>query len=424
VSRLHSPCPPPSLVPWLMLLALLPGCLGGQTGTEEWAEGGKGNAAGDSPCEDKAEPASPEDDALGFSMNEAFEFVLGTRSTQLAWASPTADASFGPESGVSALEIEVSFSGAVRRVHSVPRERTGGEAPAIAVGCPGPRLEADVNLRLVSASGALDEQLPAVLEVGDPGFATLTASAKLESLAGSFVVTPASGAQVGAFSVRAQFSKDGHAGVLRSDVTVSSGNGSARGGALEFARWPADNGCSSHGDPVIAVPISASSSPFQRALGQLSSTEAKTFTWNSGETTAIAFDVTAGSSACVVPPSQGARSSLKLPVALQVQTADGRVDTILSGELTAHGSGQEVELFAGRSCEGESPAAQASACGLTGLELGEHGFLSLSLSASINEASGASGELRVLGVPPTPCEPTPNSACGSPGSRPIEGGRF
>jgi hypothetical protein len=405
-----------------MLLALVPGCLGGQTGTEEWDGQGE-SAAGDSPCEDKAEPVSPDDDALGFSANEVFEFVLGAHPTQLAWASPTANASFGPESGVSALELDVSFSGAVRRVHSVPRERPAGEGPAIAVGCPGPRLEADVSLRLVSASGALDEQLPAVLEMGAPGFATLTTSAKLESLNGSFAVTPASGVQLGAFSVHAQFSKEGHAGVLRGEVNRTSGDAASHG-LLEFGRWPADNACSSQGDPVIAVPVSSLSASFQRALGQLSASGAETFTWNSGETTTIAFGVTAASSACVVPPSQVALASLKLPVALQVQTADGRVDTTLLGELTAPGGGQEVELRAGRSCEGASPADQASACGLTDLDLREHGFLSLSLSASISEASGANGELTVFGVPPTSCEPTPNSACGSPGSRPIEGGRF
>jgi hypothetical protein len=412
-----------------MLLALLPGCLGGQTGTEEWEPRGEGagnpNPVDHASCEDKAEPVSPDDDALGFSANDSLEFVIGSHPTRLAWASATADASFGPESGVSELELEVSFSGTVRRVHSVPRESAvDGPTPAIGTSCPGPRLQADVSLRLVSASGALDEQLPAVLEMGEPGFATLSASAKLETLGGSFAVTPANGAKVGALSVRALFSKDGHAGVLRSEVTVTSGDGSARGGALEFARWPADNDCSLQGDPVIAVPISGASSPFQQALGQLSSSAAKTFTWNSGETTTIAFGVTAGSSACVVPPSHGAPSSLNLPVALQVQTADGRVDTTLLGELTAAGGGRQSELRAGRSCEGASTAAQASACGLSGLELGEHGFLSLSLSASISQASGASGELRVLGVPPTSCEPTPNSACGSPGSKPIEGGRF
>jgi hypothetical protein len=418
-----SPCPSPCPLSWLMLLALVPGCLGGQTGTEEWDGGGE-VAAGDSPCEDKAEPVSPDDDALGFSANEAFEFVLGAHPTRLAWALPTANASFGPESGVSALEIDVSFSGAVRRVHSVPRERPAGEGPAIAVGCPGPRLEADVSLRLVSASGALDEQLPALLEISGPGFATLSTSTKLESLAGSFTVTPASGVQIGALSVRARFSKDGHAGVLRGEMSATGRDGSASGGLLEFGRWPADNACSSQGEPVIAVPVSLLSPPFQHALGQLSASEAEPFTWNSGESTTIAFGVTAGSSACVVPPSPGALASLKLPIALQVQTADGHVDTMLLGELTAPGGGQEVELRAGRSCEGASPAAQASACGLTDLDLGEHEFLSLSLSASISEARGAEGELTVLGVPPTSCEPTPNSACGSPGSRPIEGGRF
>ena len=409
---------------WLVL-ALLPGCLGGQTGTEEWVDPGEANGAGDSPCEDKKEPVSPDDDALGFSANDAFEFVLGAHPTRLAWASPAANVSFGPESGVSALEIEVAFSGEVRRVLSVPRERSGGgEGPAIAVGCPGPRLEADVTVRLVSASGALDEQLPAVLEVGEPGFATLTTSAKLESLGGSFVVTAASGVELGALSVLAKFSKDGHAGVLRGETSTAGRDGSASHGMLEFGRWPAENACSSQGDPVIPVPVSLLAPPFQEALAQLSSAVAETFTWNSRETTTIAFEVTAGSSACVVPPNYGALTSLKLPVALQVHTADGRVDTTLLGELTAPGAGEQVELRAGRSCDGESPAAQASACGLSGLDLREHGSLSLSLSASISEASGANGELTVFGVPPTSCEPTPNSACGSPGSSAIEGGRF
>jgi hypothetical protein len=404
---------------WLLVLALASGCLGGQTGTEQInAEGTGGNA--DSPCVDHEEPVSPDDTSLGFSANDAFDFVVGSHQTELAWGSALPSVSFGPESGVVGLELEVTASGDVRRVTSVPRASSGEEGPTIGIVCSGRRLEADVTLRLVTASGALDETVPALLTIADGEFASLTANIELDAIKGSFMVTSAPGVQTDSLSVRALFSKDGHAGVLTGSFQTSSG-GAASQSSIGYGRWPASSPCSAGYEPVIAAPLPSS---LLQALELLTATVPEPLRWSSGTNTTVSFAATAqSSSACVTPPSLGGASTTTVPLDVAIRTADGRLDTTLPGELTAAGD-TTAELRAWLACSGETPEAQASSCGLSGVDVGAHTFVSLSLSASITQANGIDGELTVMGVPPTTCEPTPNSACGSPGASPIESGRF
>ena len=412
----------PSPARWSVALLLLSSCLGGQTGTEQnngddVLTPGEGGA----PCDDVKERVELDDAELGFSANEVLAFVVGEHTTELAWRPATADASFGPESGTGGLTLEISASGAVYRVHSVPRSSGTSGGSVSTIGCPGPRLEVDVTLRLMSAGGALDEHLPAVLSATEAHFARLRASVALEDLGGSFAVSAAPGVTTKALEVQAIFSAEGHAGALTGSVEASMG-ASSRQGTIEYARWPADNPCQNPGyGPVIAQEPSPA---LARALQQLEAFSSAPFTWKSGSATSVELQVAASELACALPPSGGLPASLELPVTVQVRTGDGLIATSLSGALAMSGNTQRAELRAARSCEGATSADQAAACGLGDLDLGGRTHVSVSLQASISDPGGVSGSLDLLGVPPTSCKDTPSSACGSPPAGSFLGGRF
>jgi hypothetical protein len=132
---------------WLAPL-LLAGCLGGQTGTEEWVDrGGEGpgsptNGEG-SGCEDEEQDVASDDASLGFAFDDVAAFVIGEHSTDLAWGNATSSVSFGPESGIGSLALGIDWTGGVKRIHSVPRyDDSGAEGPAIGILCPPDRLAA------------------------------------------------------------------------------------------------------------------------------------------------------------------------------------------------------------------------------------------------------------------------------------------
>ncbi len=182
---------------WLAPL-LLAGCLGGQTGTEEWADDGTGGGSSTngegSGCEDQEQDVASDDASLGFAFDDVAPFVIGEHSTDLAWGNANPSVSFGPESGTGSLVLEIDWAGGVKRIHSVPREDSGGAGPAIELLCPPDRLAADVTLRLTSGGGRLRRKRPGARRRRSPGRAELEATIPIDQLKGSFQVTLGPGA--------------------------------------------------------------------------------------------------------------------------------------------------------------------------------------------------------------------------------------
>jgi hypothetical protein len=420
-----------SVVPMLRVLAtscwlaplLLAGCLGGQTGTEEWTdnEGGGAPTNGEgSGCEDQEQDVASDDASLGFAFDDVAAFVIGEHSTDLAWSNATSSVSFGPESGIGSLAIGIDLAGGVKRIHSVPRE-DGGEGPAIGVLCPPDRLAADVTLRLASGGGAFAESVPARVVVESAGRAELDAAIPIDQVQGSFRVTLAPGSLTRAVAIRAAFTEAGLAGDLSGGIETEHGGAASHGGVI-YARFPAQNPCNTS---TLEVPVPLSAPGASELAGSLSALRdgEHPLTWKTGATTAIDFEVTPAEVACQAGDDfTGSGAGLSLPLALAVRTSDGRVDTMLAGNVST--SDGATSLRAGRTCDGPDVAAQAELCGVRDLDTSGYTNLSLSLSATFAAGGVFRGNLDVLGIPVTNCQPTPQSSCGSPGPASIETGSF
>jgi hypothetical protein len=422
-----------SVVPMFRILAtsrwlaplLLAGCLGGQTGTEEWADDGKGpgspTTGEGSGCEDEEQDVTSDDASLGFAFDEVAAFVIGEHSTALAWGSANPSASFGPESGLGTIALGIDWAGGVKRIHSVPRYPDGGAGPAIGIVCPPDRLAADVTLRLTSGGGAFAESIPARVVVESAGRAELEAAIQLDQLQGSFQVTLGADSITRSVAIRAAFTESGFAGDLSGSIETNHGGAASQGGVI-YARFPAQNPCNTT-SLEVPVPLTApGASELAGLLAALGDGE-HPLAWKTGGTTAIDFEVTPAGVACQAGDDfTGSGAGLSLPLAVALQTSDGRVDTMLAGSVsTADGA---TWLRAGRSCDGADVAAQAELCGLRDVNTSGYTNLSLSLSTTFAADGVFRGTLDVLGIPVTNCQPTPQSSCGSPGAMSIETGTF
>jgi hypothetical protein len=316
----------------------------------------------------------------------------------------------------------------------VPKPANGnGAGPAIAVACPPDRLEADVELRLATAGGALDERIAAELSASDSQSAWLSASIPLAQVSGSFRVVPAANVKTESLEISAIFSPFGNAGVLSGRVEAQESAGAAREGGIEYGRWPADENCAENLTPVVSVALSdPAAGALRSAVERLRGVEAAPLEWSSLGSTSLTFAIETAEQACFRPGNSPSNVhaglpappfGLELPVAVQVETGDGRVNTTLEGLLGTRDGVESATLGAGHSCSGATVELQAEACGLSDVDFSGLGDLSIWLNADV--APGAvSGDLRILGVRPTTCEPTPNSSCGSSGPEPIETGEF
>ncbi len=412
---------------WLGAL-LLAGCLGGQTGTEGIVDnpregGGVGSPTNgeDAACEETEQDVAADDASLGFAFEDVAAFVIGEHDTDLAWADATQSVSFGPETGTSSLTLGIDWSGKVKRIHSVPRQDSGGAGPEIAIGCPPDRLAADVTLRLNSGGGALAESVPARVFVASAERAVLSASIPIEQVGGTFRVTLTPGSLTRALVIRAAFTELGLAGELSGSIE-SQGDGSASQRGVTYARFPAENPCE-RGTLQVPVPLTApGASELTGFLAELRDEE-RSLTWRSGPTTTIDFEVAPVEVACQAgDDGTGMGSALSLPLALALRTGDGRIDTMLAGSVTSNASG--ISLRAGRSCDGATVSEQLESCGLGDFDTSAHEDLSLALTATPAMGGGLRGSLDVLGIPVTNCQPTSMSACGRPGPVSIDAGLF
>jgi hypothetical protein len=411
---------------WLAPL-LLAGCLGGQTGTEEWVDrGGEGpgsptNGEG-SGCEDEEQDVASDDASLGFAFDDVAAFVIGEHSTDLAWGNATSSVSFGPESGIGSLALGIDWTGGVKRIHSVPRyDDSGAEGPAIGILCPPDRLAADVTLRLTSGGGAFAESVPARIVVESAGRAELEAAIPIDQVQGAFRVTLGPDSITRAVGIRAAFTEAGFAGDFNGSIETNHGDAASQGGVI-YARFPAQNPCNTN-TLEVPVPLTApGASELAGLLTELRNGE-RPLAWKTGATTAIDFEVTPAEVACQAGDDfTGSGAGLSLPLALALRTRDGRVDTMLAGSVST--SDGATSLRAGRTCEGPDVAEQAELCGVRDVNTSGYTNLSLSLSATFAAGGVFRGNLDVLGIPVTNCQPTPQSSCGSPGAMSIETGSF
>src|SRR5450432_1170878 len=115
-----------TLAPTLVLLALLPGCSGGQTGDLSGKNGNNGSATnGGGGCVDQANGVSLNDaSGLGFSAASVLAFAAKRFDAPFNWQS-TAGVSYSPGAGQSALTLTLTSLGTAELVHSTPAPVSG-----------------------------------------------------------------------------------------------------------------------------------------------------------------------------------------------------------------------------------------------------------------------------------------------------------
>jgi hypothetical protein len=230
-----------ALVTGLTVCCIGTGCgSGGQTGGELPATEG---------CEASYEAlALDAPTPLGATPASLLEPVLGTHSSPLLWSANTGSVTIGPEQGLSQVELTTSYEGG--RIawarFGLDAESGAAEGPASLLGCGIDRLEVDLDVRLRTSGGALDERFVATFTAPAVDMAELTARLPLDSLGGSFFVTAPAGVTAPAVRVTAVWDVFGFRGTLMGEVEMtyrdpnasSSSDGVVGFGYVPFAEWP------------------------------------------------------------------------------------------------------------------------------------------------------------------------------------------
>jgi len=230
---------------------LLTGCMGGQTGGEFDGDGEgpphvPGEPAGHGGCVDTKTAVALFDSArLGFSAADVLEYTARTHASSLAWSTPSiVPVRFGPETGVSSIEMTIEHAGGEARfVESEPAPPPeGGTSSGAAVVCGPDRLEIDVAVRLTSGGGALSEAFAGVLVASVPGRAELSHDFPIDRLSGSFFVELPASYSAPKLHVNALLEPRSFRGNIWGVVEQRVGSGSDGSvGATHviYAAWPA-----------------------------------------------------------------------------------------------------------------------------------------------------------------------------------------
>jgi hypothetical protein len=172
---------------------------------------------------------------LGFAASGVVSAVSGNRSAPLRWTEPPAELDFGPEQGLSSVELGVVVDAASARfVHWVP-----GEPGPDLVGCAPDEVQLDALVSFATEGGAFAESFPAVLHATTFDAARLSLSLPLATLKGAFSVNPVAGGRTNAVVLDAELSAQATNGTLRGQLERTAGN-TASVLFFSIACWPAD----------------------------------------------------------------------------------------------------------------------------------------------------------------------------------------
>lgn len=132
-----------------------------------------------------------DEDALGFEAAALLELISGEHRSDITWQGGAASGAGGP----TELVLNVEPRGDVRFVERDFRYPRDGYGSTISnngaryLDC-GDRLAVDARLSIVSADGALNEVVDAVVEADSERYAKITITASREALAGSVLASP------------------------------------------------------------------------------------------------------------------------------------------------------------------------------------------------------------------------------------------
>lgn len=174
---------------------------------------------------------------LGFSAQDILDFATTPSQSPLLWKG-SSQLSFGPEAGVSALQLDIQHAGGAVFL----RDSQQGECASA--------LELDVVMTLQSAGGALSETFITTLVAESKVLLTFEHSIDAQAVAGSFQVlaTQPAGGVLEQLTVSGTMSPQGSCGAIdatlsyQPDETLPSA-GLQLSGYGTVALWPADSDC-------------------------------------------------------------------------------------------------------------------------------------------------------------------------------------
>jgi len=405
-----------------LCLGLLVACGGSETGNPV-ENGDVGESAG---CEVAGSTSLPFDrqSALGFAAADLLDNAGGTRQQTLRWQT-LRFGSYGPETGEQTLHVTITPVGSTARLVDYRQKQGGGE---IALDC-ADQLEVDVELRLVSGGGALDETVRSKLVARRAEVSTLSASFDPEKLAGSLTVSAAelgAGWQVRALNLSVQATRYALSGSLAASfekrTSDSVGQSPGAGPLAVFGLAPCDNG--------IAVPLSATGTASSAATLSLlmEHANASLTTGSSEQAVTLAFEP--AGDACQLFADEYAADAgpaVQISGALVVKAADGAIDgrwpVVVRGNPDPTGAlvgPVTLELDSRANAAGSTLAERY---GITQLDTTGYDSTGVRVMFSLSAESGWSGSIVVEGFVDPVCpaaQPGSSSSPGCPGSERSE----
>lgn len=436
-----------------------PGLGEGTTETDDQADDEFGGdptqeADGAAECTTDAEVVEEleSDVGLGFTAQDVLDSAVGNFESSVEWGQP-GSVQFGPESGITELNLSVAYEGGEVRVRrpvsapSSPDELEGTDeleidepdtdendsADAVETDeaiepnpfCE-PALEIDVVLNLSTSGGTFDESFVATLVAKQPDWATFSQQLDPYGLDGAFDVLqlePENGKLV-QFTISGNVSAWGTSGTVRTIVesvlTGEEGEAVAvSAGFGEIATWPASSECpgsDEYGGPGVVVDVAADLDGFSAAEGVelLRSHSPVDWIWDEQTETQLAFELAVEGNACLRQDASGHRVVV-YPLALEVETEDERwlneLDALGSSWVGPDGALSFVGLRT--SIEPIDAALAAETTGLTDADVTGFDAARLDFFLEYNPQSDSVwGQLDLIGInqPDCPSEPAQPSS--------------
>lgn len=289
---------------------------------------------------------------LGFSANDILAFSAGVHETKIRWGEGDF-ATFGPETGEHGLRIEVTRASGKPRFVAYEEHKSNGDdnIGTADIGLAYPdcsqlgAVEIDVDVKIKSDGGALDESGKATLRATSALWATLSLDIKAEDIQGKLALRDSkpAGFVLDAITIGLDFSQFGVRGGLQTTLTmpasgsdtnagVSTGGAAGRGGAGSIG----DSADCDDGGFVVALDDKLHDFDAQDAIDRVNALKDVAFTWADKTMAHATFTFEHDGVVCAVldpldldlslaedPVVQGL---LRVHGTLHVTSDDGRID--------------------------------------------------------------------------------------------------
>ncbi len=407
------------VLPMVGLAVMVLGCAGGQTGDLSGNSNDGGETASNGCIERRQKLASLDEVTDYGSGEQLLAYAEGSFEAPLSWKEPEAGASWsvGPESGTSAIQLEVTRGqSAYLLTYEAEKPQGGIEIGRI---CPEPQLGVEAHVTVTTEGGALAESFDTLLRGTGGGLATLSVPLSLSKLDGTLEVSTSNpDAKLVQVTLDATLTAAGSTGSISGVEQVNHGAVSSAGRAL-LAVWPDAPACS--GDAFygatglsVAADDDALGITGEAAAELLSSMTPVDVQWLDGEATELTLTTTLLGEGCLrathsaIPGDPSGTTTY--PARFELRSADGRLEGEYTGTLVSYPDGAQ---------HGVTAQAQLT---LTPAEVEGSGFAGASVPSGVErlavvfearrEGVIASGSVRLSGLTDPQCVTEPQNLPG------------